>query len=410
MNNYQKEMVKGFSTKLLLEEANRCLLCYDASCSKSCPAGTDPAKFIRSVRFLNFKGGAETIRINNALGGICARVCPTERYCQFGCSRSGIDKPIDIGRIQRFLTDYEEATKMNILEAAPRNGKKIAVVGSGPSGIEAASYLARDGYEVTIYEKDSKLGGFLRYGIPEYRLPSDVVDREINKTLALGVKVKTLCEVGVDVKLEDLMKNNDAVILASGAGEGKLLPDFFDNKYVETAVNFLHRCKENQGIVELYDKVLVIGGGDVAMDTITSLKLIGVNNVVDVVYECFKEFKASNEELNHARDQKVSIIDGYMPTEVKDNEVTFKSRFYEGTLKIKADHIILAVGQWANVTNFGDLLLNKANEVKTISPYRIKDNLFVIGDLAEGDKTVVWGIKKAKICANLVENFVMEDK
>ena len=114
---YMKEYEAGFNPRLVMEEASRCLLCHDAPCSKACPAGTDPAKFIRSVRFKNVKGAAETVRVNNILGAICARVCPTERYCQLGCSRSGIDKPIDIGRIQRYVTDSEEAFKMDILEA-----------------------------------------------------------------------------------------------------------------------------------------------------------------------------------------------------------------------------------------------------------------------------------------------------
>ena len=131
---YLKEYEAGFTPRLVMEEASRCLLCHDAPCSQACPAGTDPAKFIRSVRFKNFKGAAETVRINNVLGAICARVCPTERYCQQGCSRSGIDKPIDIGRIQRYVTDFEDACKMDILEVKPSNGKKVAVVGAGPAG------------------------------------------------------------------------------------------------------------------------------------------------------------------------------------------------------------------------------------------------------------------------------------
>jgi dihydropyrimidine dehydrogenase (NAD+) subunit PreT len=160
---YQEEYEAGYSPRLVMEEASRCLLCLDAPCSQHCPAGTDPAKFIRSVRFKNIKGAAETVRINNALGAICARVCPTERYCQDGCSRSGIDKPIDIGRIQRYITDFEAATKMEIWEPKPLNGKKVAVVGSGPGGLTAAAELALEGFKVTIYEKDAQAGGYLRY-------------------------------------------------------------------------------------------------------------------------------------------------------------------------------------------------------------------------------------------------------
>ena len=147
---YTEELERGYSVSTVMEEAQRCLLCYDAPCSKACPAGTDPAKFIRSVRFRNFKGAAETIRVNNVLGAVCARVCPTERYCESGCSRCGIDKPIDIGGIQRFVTDFEAACGMKVLEKGAANGKRIAVIGSGPAGLQAAATLLQLGYEVEI--------------------------------------------------------------------------------------------------------------------------------------------------------------------------------------------------------------------------------------------------------------------
>ena len=270
---YLKEYEAGFTPRLVMEEASRCLLCHDAPCSQACPAGTDPAKFIRSVRFKNFKGAAETVRINNVLGAICARVCPTERYCQQGCSRSGIDKPIDIGRIQRYVTDFEDACKMDILEVKPSNGKKVAVVGAGPAGLSVAGFLAQDGYQVTIFEKEAKAGGYLRYGIPEYRLPTPVVDKEIKRIQKLGVEILTSHPVE---DLKALQKEYDAVVVAVGHGKGKVLPIFAGKRFVKTAVDFLHQCKQKKGNVKVPDNVLVIGGGDVAMDTVTTLKLLGV--------------------------------------------------------------------------------------------------------------------------------------
>ena len=193
---YQEEYDASYTPRLVMEEASRCLLCLDAPCSSSCPAGTDPAKFIRSVRFKNVKGAAETVRINNILGAICARVCPTERYCQSGCSRSGIDKPIDIGRIQKYITDFEDATKMDIIEVAKPNGIKVAVIGSGPAGLTAAAELAKNGYSVTIFEKENKAGGYLRYGIPEYRLANSIV--EIKKIDKKGVSFRFNTTIGQD--------------------------------------------------------------------------------------------------------------------------------------------------------------------------------------------------------------------
>ena len=263
---YQEEYEVGYTPRLVMEEASRCLLCLDAPCSSSCPAGTDPAKFIRSLRFKNVKGAAETVRINNILGAICARVCPTERYCQAGCSRSGIDKPIDIGRIQRYITDFEDALDMEILEDRELNGKRVAVVGSGPAGLTTAAELAKRGHKVTIYEKDAKAGGYLRYGIPEYRLPNEVVDKEINRIVKLGVDIVLNTRVGEDVKFEDLRKDNDAVVLAVGASEGKMLPMFENNCKVIKAVDWLKKVKSRKGNVKVPENVMVIGGGDVAYE------------------------------------------------------------------------------------------------------------------------------------------------
>ena len=402
---YQEEYEVGFSPRLVMEEASRCLLCLDAPCSSSCPAGTNPAKSIRSLRFKNVKGAAETVRINNILGAICARVCPTERYCQEGCSRSGIDKPIDIGRIQRYITDFEDALKMDILEVKESNEKKVAVVGSGPAGLTAAAELAKDGYQVTIYEKEAKAGGYLRYGIPEYRLPNEVVDKEIKRIVELGVDIVLNTKIGEDVKIEDLRKENDAVILAVGYSEGKMLPMFENNRKVIKAVDWLKKCKDKKGKVKVPENVLVVGGGDVAMDVVTSLKLLGCPHVTDVVYEQFSEFRASKKELNNAQEQGVTIIDGYVPVAVaRGGIVKFKHRVIPAELKVKADLIILAVGQMPNVDNLGVNL--EKGEVNAIG-CRVPDtNMFFAGDIGHGEKTVVWGVRSGKEVAFEVKRFL----
>ena len=402
---YQEEYEVGFSPRLVMEEASRCLLCLDAPCSSSCPAGTDPAKFIRSLRFKNVKGAAETVRINNILGAICARVCPTERYCQEGCSRSGIDKPIDIGRIQRYITDFEDALKMDILEVKESNGKKVAVVGSGPAGLTVAAELAKDGYQVTIYEKDAKAGGYLRYGIPEYRLPNEVVDKEIKRIVELGVDIVLNIKIGEDVKIEQLRKENDAVVLAVGYSEGKMLPMFENNRKVIKAVDWLKKCKDKKGKVKVPENVLVVGGGDVAMDVVTSLKLLGCPHVTDVVYEQFSEFRASKKELNNAQEQGVTIIDGYVPVAVaRGGIVKFKHRVIPAELKVKADLIILAVGQIPNVDNLGVSL--EKGEVNARG-CRVPDtNMFFAGDIGHGEKTVVWGVRSGKEVAFEVKRFL----
>ena len=395
---YLKEYEAGYTPKLVMEEASRCLLCHDAPCSLACPAGTDPAKFIRSVRFKNFKGAAETVRVNNILGSICARVCPTERYCQQGCSRSGIDKPIDIGRIQRFVTDFEDSLKMDILEAKPLNGKKVAVVGAGPAGLSVAANLRLDGYKVTVFEKEAKAGGYLRYGIPEYRLPTPVVDKEIKRIEKLGVEILTNHPVE---DLKALQKEYDAVVVAVGHGKGKMLPMFVGHRYVKTAVDFLKQVKSKKGNVKVPDNVLVVGGGDVAMDVVTTLKLLGVKQVTDVVYETFEEFKASKKELQGSQEQGVSIIDGYVPVSLKGKTVKFTHRYIPAELKVKADLIILAVGQYTEAGLLG-LEVNKLQEVE-----KVEGNLFTCGDISKGnEKTVVYSVRNAKEVAYKVKKYL----
>ncbi len=403
---YSDEVGPFYTMDTVMEEAQRCLLCLDAPCSAACPAGTDPAKFIRSVRFRNLKGAAETIRENNAIGGICARVCPTERYCQQACSRCGIDRPIDIGGIQKFITDFEEKTGMEILKKGEPNGKKIAIIGSGPSGLQAAASLLELGYEVDIYEKEEQAGGYLRYGIPEYRLPNAVVDREVERIRQLGAKFYCNTKIGTDQTIEELKNTYDAILAAAGFSSGKILPMFEGNEHAETAVEFLARVKANEGKEEVPEHVLVIGGGDVAMDAATTLKRLGAKRVTDVAYEELCEFLASEKELEGAREAGVTIIDGYVPEHADNDTVTFKHRHMDGTLQIRADKIILAVGQKPDLDGLGLELKEKPGDAegyKTADP-----KVFVTGDLALGDKTVVWAVRKGKEAAQMIHQSLQE--
>ncbi len=401
-SKYIKEDV-GFDSLTVTEEASRCLLCLDAPCSKACPAGTNPDKFIRSVRFRNYKGAAETIRMNNALGAVCARVCPTEKYCQKGCSRSGIDRPIDIGRIQRYVTDFEEAAKMDILEKKPANGKSAGIVGSGPAALQAAATLTMLGYAVEVYEKEKELGGMLRL-IPEYRLPNHIVDKEIERIEKFGVKFHTNCEVGHKMPLEELKAKHDAVLLAPGYSYGKMLPMFDGNKNVVKAVDFLREVKAKAGKVSVPNNVLVVGGGDVAMDVVSTLKLLGAENVTDVVYEEFKEFRASKKELEGAQKLGVTIMDGYVPVKVEENKVSFEHRVIKAKVEVEADLIILAVGQIPIVAGLGiDLVRGEVDEGR---PYITKDpKVWVCGDIAHSayDKTVVGGVRTGKEVAFYID-------
>lgn len=403
MTSKYNQEPKGYTMSTVMQEATRCLLCEDAPCSKACPAHTNPAKFIRSVRFRNVKGAAETIRENNALGAICARVCPTERYCEKACTRAKIDGPIDISGIQRYVTDMERKENMQILHAGKDNGMSIAIIGSGPAGLQAATTLRQKGYAVDIYEKQAKAGGYLTYGIPEYRLPEAIVDYEVQRIVNLGANIKYNVTVGKDITMDELKAKYNAVIVAIGASAAKTIPMFEHNICTESAISFLARAKENKGNIDVPDNVLVIGGGDVAMDVVTTLKKLDVPHVTDVVYEEFDEFRASKKELEGAQKAGVTIIDGYEPKEVHQNRATFKHRKIDSELTITADKIILAVGQKVDADGL-DIDIQHNEIPFREARYHTKDpKVFATGDIVDGDKTVVVAVQKGKEVAEEID-------
>lgn len=407
--NYMDEFDPPYTPLLVIKEAARCLLCHDAPCSQACPAEADPAKFIRSVHFRNFKGAAETIRENNALGSLCARICPTENLCQEGCSRSGIDKPIEIGMIQRFVTDFEEAAQMQILKPGSKKLGKVAVIGSGPAGLQASVTLNDLGYEVNVYEKEKELGGWLRSGIPQFYLPNKLVDTEINRIKDLGIHFVNKTEVGKDISLDQLKQDHKAVLLAVGASYGSTLPMFENNEHVERAVDFLARAKANGGKIDIPASAIVIGGGDVAMDAATTLKMLGCASVTCVTRKELHEFRATQHKLHNAQEMNVSIFDGYAPTAVQGNRVTFKHSKLGSEMTLVADKIIVAVGQFSKLEPF-QTVSNEHGIVQT-NTYQTSDpQVFAAGDIIKGDKTVVFGVKSGKEAARAIHQFLEGEK
>lgn len=403
--NYLDELSSAFTPLLAIKEASRCLLCHDAPCSQDCPAHTDPGKFIRSIYFRNLKGAAETIRENNALGAVCARVCPTEKLCQRGCSRSGIDNPIDIARLQRFVTDFEQQTAMKIYQPGSKTLGKVAIIGAGPAGLQASVTLSNLGYDVTIYEKQAQPGGWLRHGIPEFRLPQSVLDNEISRIVEIGVQIKCNSEVGEQLSLEQLKAEYRAVLITVGMSEGAMLPLFKQAKNVEIAVDFLQRARQAGGEIAVAQSALIIGGGDVAMDVASTLKILGCPSVTCVAREELAEFPASEKEFSSAQALGVSIIDGFTPVDVAGNKVTFKHARLPGALTLEADHIILAVGQQAQLDAFAASQPQR-NHIDT-QGYQTSDPvLFAAGDIIKGDKTVVYAVKTGKEAAQAIHHYL----
>ncbi|MEG0529122.1 MAG: FAD-dependent oxidoreductase [Bacilli bacterium] len=405
-NNYNLPVEEDFTSLLALEEASRCLLCEDAPCSASCPAQTDPGKFIRSLRFKNIDGAVDTIRLNNPLGGICARVCPTEKYCEKACSRCGIDRPINIGKLQQFITDYQEQTKYEVFKDVPNfKNKKIAIIGSGPSGLSAAFYLKIKGYAVDVYEKDPELGGYLRYGIPSYRLPNEVIDNEIKHIANIGVKFLPNSNIDSKIIKEQLLVNYDAVLLATGLHDSFILPMFENNSSVISAIDYLKDIKEHDGEVKPSSSILIIGGGDVAMDCALSSKKIGVSNVKVVARETFDIFPASKKELALTQRNNIDVYAGFTPDYIdENNKVVFKHTRDDSSLIINADKIVLAIGQ-----RFSDQLNLEKDErhfIKTKNHMTSLKNLFATGDIVKGDKTVVYSVKLGKEAAESIDSYL----
>lgn len=402
--NYLDELTPAFTPLLAIKEASRCLLCHDAPCSQACPAQTDPGKFIRSIYFRNFKGAAETIRENNALGAVCARVCPTEKLCQRGCARAGVDNPIDIGRLQRFITDFEQQTGMEIYKPGSKTLGKVAIIGAGPAGLQASVTLTNLGYDVTIYEKTAQPGGWLCQGTPQFRLPKSVVDAEIARIEKMGVTIECHCEIGKTITLEQLKAKNRAVLVAVGLSSGSGLP-LFEHSDVEIAVDFLQRVSQAQGDISIPQSALIIGGGDVAMDVASTLKVLGCPAVTVVARKEIDKLPASERELTCARELGVSIISGFAPVTVDSNKVTFKRVLLPGELTMTVDKIFLAVGQHAELDAFA--ALNPQRNTIETQNYQTRDpQVFAAGDIVEGDKTVVYAVKTGKEAAGAIHHYL----
>lgn len=412
---YLKEVVPPFNPVTAMEEASRCLLCHDAPCSTGCPAGTDPGKFIRSIRFRNVKGAAETIRENNILGAACARVCPYGRTCEEACSRTGIDVPIQIGRLQRFATDFEQATGFKVLEAPEATLEKVAVIGGGPAGLAASANLAMKGYQVTVFEKKEKAGGVLTYGIVPGRLPQEIVDWEVRQVADLGVEFVFNCQVGKDLSIDELKERGyKAFFLAMGLQNAKPIEvKGMELEGAGYALEFLAKAKPGEGQLDVGEHVVVIGGGDVAMDCATTAKILG--NRVSVVYRRRKiDMPAYPAEVAHVQSIGVDFITETLPVEVlgENGKVTaLKAKGKDGVSEfvLKADRVVLAIGQETDDVTFVSGIKVDEKQLIQVDETTCATNVegvFAAGDVVNGGKTVVQAVAEGKTAAGSIDAYL----
>ncbi|WP_315167423.1 FAD-dependent oxidoreductase [Metaclostridioides mangenotii] len=397
---YKESLTEKFNTRAAMEEASRCLLCHDAPCSKSCPAETDPGSFIQSIRFKNVKGAAETIRTNNVLGGSCSLICPHDKLCEGACSRTGIDKPIKIGKLQEFAVDQEKLFNMEILKSpVEKKDQKVACIGSGPASLTCAAELALKGYDVTVFEAEDKIGGILTYGINPSRINRELVDYDIEIIKSLGVNFVMNKKIDGKKGIEELKDDFDAVHVGVGLSESKKVDESnidYSVTGVRSALEFLKDARESDGKVDIGDYVVVIGGGDVAMDCAITAKQIGAKNVSIVYRRSIAEAPANIDELDIVQKMGVSIITPFRPEKTiseggKLVGLNFKSRDEYSELNLKADTLVVAIGQEVSM-EFKD--------------FEVEDGVFASGDLINTGDTVVQAVAEGKVAASEIEKYL----
>ncbi len=329
------EVARGYTREIAMEEADRCLHCKHMPCVSGCPVNVPIPDFIAKIKEGDFQAAYEIIRTQNGLPAICGRVCPQESQCESKCVRGIKGEPVAIGRLERFAADWAMNEGHVSAETAPKNGRRAAVVGSGPAGLTCAADLARAGWDVTVYEALHTPGGVLMYGIPEFRLPKALVQKEIDSIRALGVTIVTNAVVGRAMTIDELLDDDkfDAVFVGSGAGlpnfqkiPGESLCGVYSANEFLTRINLMkaYTFPKADTPVKVGSRVAVIGGGNVAMDAARCAKRLGAE--VAIVYRRSEaEMPARAEEIHHAKEEGVNFLMLTNPVVIRGDDNGFVS-------------------------------------------------------------------------------------
>ncbi|MEG0382719.1 MAG: NADPH-dependent glutamate synthase [Christensenella sp.] len=326
-----EEVSLGYTAEMAQEESLRCLECKNSPCVEGCPVQVNIPSFIHEIKEGRFMHAYKTITATNGLPSVCGRVCPQESQCEKFCVRGKKGEPVGIGRLERFAADY--AASQGALgggDVAPPKNKKVAIVGSGPSGLTCASDLAKMGYNVTVFEAFHTAGGVLKYGIPQFRLPKEIVDLEINVLKELGVEIKLDSVIGKLLTIDELKEMGyEAIFIGSGAGlptfmkvPGENLNDVYSANEFLTRVNLMHAYQypSYDTPIKPYSSVAVIGGGNVAMDAARCAKRLGAENVYIVYRRSEIEMPARLEEVHHAKEEGIDFRLLEAPVEILGDE------------------------------------------------------------------------------------------
>ena len=328
-NKNFNEVALGYTEEVALDEADRCLGCKKPTCVEGCPVNINIPAFISHIKEKDYEGAYQEISKDSSLPAVCGRVCPQETQCEQLCVRGKKGDPVGIGRLERFVADWHNENVSEKPAKPKTNGKKVAIIGSGPAGLTCAGDLARKGYEVTVFEALHLAGGVLVYGIPEFRLPKAIVQKEIDTLKDLGVKVETDVVVGRTITIDELMKEKgfSAIFIGSGAGLPKFMRipgENFKGVYSAneflTRINLMKAYKDDSSTPIMHPKrVAVVGGGNVAMDAARCSKRLGAD--VTIVYRrTDAELPARREEIEHAKEEGIDFHMLTSPIEIKGDD------------------------------------------------------------------------------------------
>lgn len=440
------EVAKGFTLKQAKNEADRCLNCKSKPCIKSCPVAVDIPAFIEKIKIENIEDAYKIISKSSLLPAICGRVCPQERQCEGSCIRGLRGEAVAIGALERFVADFiagietENNCKNEILKIKGKS-HKVAVIGSGPAGLSCAGELAKDGYEVTVYEALQVLGGVLVYGIPEFRLPKKIVDHEINKLNQLGVNFETNVVIGKTLSIEELFGMGfEAVFIGSGAGlpkfmgiEGENLNGIYSANEFLTRVNLMNAYKnETDTPIGKLGRVAVIGGGNVAMDAARVAKRLTDDDVFIIYRRSGKELPARLEEVEHAKEEGIIFKflsnpkrffsgEDFRVKKIECAEMELLAEDSSGRRKVQekqnsrfyldVDTVIVAIGTSPNpviansckalkLNDRGGILVDDQTLMTSI------DGVFAGGDAVSGAATVILAMGAGKRAAKAISNYI----